>query len=178
MSGEPYLQDLESDNTMQDTFNFNFYLATAAVLPLLYITLVLQGPVFDDFERMAKRLREYRLRIMRIHPVRYYVAAFLSTIWFYFVVIVIAAGIIGEAVSLWALYYESDTIIIRKAVLWSTLGLLGLLTIRPVVGIYKATIRGRDEAEQASENPDLSTEKMSGTPSAEANGGSPSSSSS
>jgi hypothetical protein len=47
------------------------------------------------------------------------------------------AGIVAEALSLWALYYQSDNVTMRAIALWSMLGLLVLVSANPTITIVR-----------------------------------------
>ena len=143
---------------MRDVFNANFYIVSATVIPLFYITLTLQGPMFEDLQHVARRAGtsmdkaikrfdtdiEYPSKWRRfaygLHTWIMIVSwATIATVTFIFAGLIILAGIAGEIISLLALYHESDTPITRSFVLWSMIGLLGLIPIRPALAIFKVT---------------------------------------
>jgi hypothetical protein len=47
---------------MKDSFNSNFYIAAAAVAPLLYITLFLQGQTIQNLSQRIGRRAVFRPR--------------------------------------------------------------------------------------------------------------------
>jgi hypothetical protein len=53
--------------------------------------------------------------------------------------LIILASIVGEIMSLWALFYETSNPTTGRVVLWSMIGLLGLMAIRPAAAIFKVT---------------------------------------
>jgi hypothetical protein len=125
----------------------------------------------DDVRHMAEKLTVRRLRILyysddmdRPGP-KYYMAQLISYVWFVLLIIVVVAGIISEALALYALYRQSDNMVIREIVLWSMFALLALLSIRPIAAIYKAAIGGAKEADQALSVDHEPDEGSSSTPS-------------
>lgn|SRR5487761_1126315 len=78
------------------------------------------------------------------------------SVLFYFGIAIIMAGIVGEGFSLWSLFYETDTLAIRKLVLWSMFGLLVLMAVRPGIGIVRSTLFWKRK-DQVSDSNDAST---------------------
>ena len=143
---------------MHNAFNANFYIASATVIPLFYITLTLQGPLVEDLQRWLRKggtsvdkwLDSTPNRGDSL-PVRKYFANGLRA-WIYILawtafdvvlflsgMLIVLAGILGEGIALWSLFYESDTILTRQIVFWSMICLLGLMARRPTLAIFKVT---------------------------------------
>ncbi len=138
---------------MKDSFNSNFYITAATVIPLLYITLFLQDNLVQNLaKRVGNKLKAPALamtnaldRLLKRDFQRDNIdAAILSFLNYYvlwpivtLILISAIAGIAAEALSLWALYYQSDNVTMRAVVLWSTLGLLVLVCVNPTVTIMR-----------------------------------------
>jgi predicted membrane-bound spermidine synthase len=133
---------------MNNGFNHDFYVTAAAVIPLLYITLFLQGQLIEDIAKTVNRIATRNVRVFqslvskpsRFHQVNEMVkpllVVYVVTPVIYVVLAAPFAGIIAEALSLWALFYGSDSLTMREIVLWSMFGLLVLISAKPVMSIY------------------------------------------
>lgn len=138
---------------MKDSFNSNFYITAATVIPLFYITLFLQGSLVQGFAKrvgdkwkvpasdMSNALDRLLKRDFRRSTID---SAIVSFVYFYVLTPVVTlilisaiAGIAAEAISLWALYYQSDNTVMRAIVLWSMLGLLCLVCAKPTMTIMR-----------------------------------------
>src|SRR5580700_9037468 len=107
---------------MKDNFNSNFYITAATVIPLLYITLFLQSQIIQNlsrsFLRVGAKISDQFLRkaeMSRRAPLLFLDLILLAALFVLLVLIclIIAAafaGIVAEALSLWALYYQSDNV--------------------------------------------------------------------
>jgi hypothetical protein len=60
----------------------------------------------------------------------------LATVGFLLLAAVFA-GVLSEGISIWALFYQSDDLPLREIVLWSMLGLLVVMSVRPTVQVMK-----------------------------------------
>lgn len=124
---------------MKDSFNSDFYITAATVIPLLYITLFLQGQViqisslffmyivtkdtkFWDASPLTRNLSDASW-LTRNHLVRW-----LATPIVLAIPLTPTAGILAEVSALLALYYHSDYGV-RTFILWSMLGLLFLVPV-------------------------------------------------
>jgi len=149
---------------MRDGFNSNFYITTATVIPLFYITLFLQSQVMQNLalrysraffayvggigrwtRRASGTWRYVRLLLGALAGM----AAFPLT---YAIVFVPFAGVIAEWYSLWALYHQSDTAAWRLFVLWSGLGLLVIVSANPTLTIYR-NVLGLRPSDESAEKP-------------------------
>jgi hypothetical protein len=129
---------------MKDNFNSNFYITAAIVIPLLYITLFLQSQIIQNlsrsFLRVGAKISDQFFRkaeMSRRAPLLFLDLILLAALFVLLVLIclIIAAafaGIVAEALSLWALYYQSDNVTMRAIALWSMLGLLVLVSANPL----------------------------------------------
>jgi hypothetical protein len=104
-----------------NTFNADFYIAAATVIPILYLALTLQGSTFEELlTRWKTSLRKVPLSSVWGLTVR--LLAFLA-----FLIagsIIILAGFVGEYASIVALYRRSATGSAGQFVLISFTGLL------------------------------------------------------
>jgi hypothetical protein len=163
---------------MKDTFNTNFYLAAATVIPLLYITLFLQSQVMQTVTRgfagvvdrvvsfLADRIDAlaHRISVLNkssiVYPLATVVGMAVGLIYLVIIVAVLIAafaGIVAEALSLWALYYQSDNVTMRAIVLWSMIGLLVLAAANPTITIIRNlynSIYGPRSWDTSDEEPD------------------------
>ena len=129
---------------MENTFNSNFYLAAATVIPVLYIALIVQAnAVRDILTRLdhamyAKIRSESHSSIILLLMILGLIAAF--AVWLVSVAILIF-GIVGEITSIQALYHQSDSENIRFLVLVSTILLLAISTVGPALTVSIAFAR-------------------------------------
>ena len=49
----------------------------------------------------------------------------------------VSVGVLSEGISLWALFYQSDNIFLREIVLWTMLGLLGVMSVKPTAHVIE-----------------------------------------
>jgi hypothetical protein len=135
---------------MKDSFNSNFYITAATVIPLLYITLFLQGQLIHD---LAKKLRRTFFRVettlydwetkgkswikRSLGVVLGLLFQFPALLISYVIIASSLSGIVAESLSLWTLYYQSDNLTMRAIVLWSMIGLLVLVSVRPTITIIR-----------------------------------------
>jgi hypothetical protein len=160
---------------MKDNFNSNFYITAATVIPLFYITLFLQssvvqglakkvgdkwytlsGSMNEALERLLKR--DFRLNVInvaRIFLFSSYVLLPVATL----ILASAIAGIAAEAISLWALYYQSDNTVMRAIVLWSMLGLLALVCANPTMTIVRNILSLSPPDESGEEQPSSEEEQ-------------------
>jgi hypothetical protein len=129
---------------MKTAFNSNFYLTTAAVIPVLYVALIVQANAARDMllrldHAMHEKIkRESQGSIVLVLMILGLAAACI--IWLASVAIVIF-GIVGETASILSLYNQSDSETIRLLVLVSTILLLIVTTIGPVLTVSFAFTR-------------------------------------
>lgn len=91
---------------MEESFNANFYITVAAVIPVLYIAIVLQGSTYNNLIQRAIKAWHGNLAI--------YWAARITAY------LILTAWVAGEMTAIYALYAQSDTPSIRRLVLAST----------------------------------------------------------
>jgi hypothetical protein len=127
-----------------NAFNSNFYITAATVIPVLYITLIVQARTVSDmltrFDRLmsAKIKGESHKTITLVIMTLGFAVAF--TIWCVSAAILIL-GIGGEIAAILALYSQSDSDGVRLFVLVSTILLLVISTIGPALTISTAFAR-------------------------------------
>lgn len=139
---------------MENNFNHDFYVTVATVVPLLYITLFLQGQQVQDFGkklggmidkssegfgRILGSWSEGKFQLKHIWEF-FWLASFASFGiggMFYAVLVTMAAGPVAIGYSFWALFYRSDVHFMRVIVLLSTVGLLLLVCLNPIGSIVR-----------------------------------------
>jgi hypothetical protein len=134
---------------MSDQFKYgNFYLTTAAVIPLLYITLSLQVRFVEAFNRPFRRLTIDMWKPMAaakgfpagirtpIYYIRFWISFLLIATLLIAGVAIVIATIISEGLSLWALMVASDNALVRVFVFASTLSLVVMLAVPTIINIY------------------------------------------
>lgn len=138
---------------MKDSFNSNFYITAATVIPLLYITLFLQSQMIQNLAKWVTDINEKRLmiahRIMEIWADKSFrirlAIMFSSTVLIAFIfsclsaaiLIMTFAGAVSEALTFWVLYYQTDSVWMRRFVLWSIFALLLLVCSGPTITIIR-----------------------------------------
>jgi hypothetical protein len=137
---------------MKDGFNHDFYITAATVIPLLYITLFLQGQSIEEMAHkvnlaltanvaiMTRYLEDKDKHRRRSSRTRFVKAFLVTYVWGPLVYVVMAAtlaGVVAEAISLWALFYSSDNRVMRGIVLWSMFGLIALMSANPTTRIFQ-----------------------------------------
>ena len=63
----------------------------------------------------------------------------------------VSVGVLSEGISIWSLFYQSDNIFLREIVLWTMLGLLGVMSVKPtahVIELSWSSIFSREPATQ------------------------------
>ena len=123
---------VRSGARVKDSFNSNFYITTATVIPLLYITLFLQGELIQNLAKRARRLRDENADALLAWSKKR-----RSFLVIYVCLAAVFAGLVAEVLSIWALFYRSDNIVMRTIVLWSVLGLLVLGAANPTITVVR-----------------------------------------
>lgn len=139
---------------MDGNFNSEYYITIATVVPLLYITLFLQGDAIQDFSKKLSvtfvrqsfilfssldDLIHGNLKLKQIAPL---LKAFLFTVYavgptIYLVLAAVLAGPVAAGYAAWALFFRSDVFIMRIITLLATIGLLFLVIITPAATIVR-----------------------------------------
>ncbi len=119
---------------MKTTFNRDFYTTITTVIPVLYLALTVQGPLYSSMLRRAwsgllrkERDWELSLRLLRVTiSVGLIIAA----------VVILAAGLGGEILAIFALYNGSGA----QAGPWVLLSVIALV-VATAVGPFWAFLR-------------------------------------
>lgn len=119
---------------MRLTFNSNFYLTTATVIPLLYLALILQASIIGD---ILTKLNHAIETVSKWRP-RFDVVGFLMYVIYIVATLLVAAatliivgGVVGEIIAITALFHQSDTQTQRQSVLNATIILLIATVLAP-----------------------------------------------
>ena len=141
----------------RDTFNANFYITAATVIPVLYLALTLQS---QTYERMISRAyREFQPRGRRTGW-QFYRGIIVSSVLYTAILGTIYAGSVGEWLAISALYTKSASRNIGFAVLVALGYLVIIVVAGPAVRFFKATGGATDR-----EFEDQTTERTSQPPS-------------
>jgi hypothetical protein len=136
----------------KDTFNSDFYVVAATIIPLLYLALTLQG---QTYERLINRARKAVSRGVIIPMLLIPVFSLLS-------LGIVTAGILGEWLSIWALYERSASHKISQAVLVCLVVLLLAVATGPVLRWASPWEQGETEnqaAKKAAQTPGDNSEE-------------------
>ncbi len=138
---------------MADSFNHDFYITIATVLPLLYIALFLQGDSIQNFTKkvgisydkvtvdLVAAIFDWFKGRFSIHHTWTMIRAIMRAVFFWSFILVptifallatMVAGPFAIGYSFWALFYQSDTLGLRLAVMLSALGLLVAVSWNPI----------------------------------------------
>jgi hypothetical protein len=138
---------------MHATFNENFYIVSATVIPLFYVTLFLQGSWSEILQSVLRKggqradywLVKSRKTLPDQHMRKFaynanFTALIISTqAVFWLAELAIICGVVSEIISLTTLFYQSGSLLEIRIVFWSMVGLLVLMAVRPVFGIMYVT---------------------------------------
>jgi hypothetical protein len=137
----------------KSSFNANFYIIVATVIPVFYVALIVQIPLvatltewlLKNFSDLQRRAREFPVEgRWRNVPGRN-----LMLLWILFnvstaiAILVLIIGIIGETNSIIALYHQADDTAIRKSCLRAIFALLYATLIVPVFTVSVAYLKFR-----------------------------------
>jgi hypothetical protein len=95
------------------------------------------------FMRFSRNDREHRFRGNSVPVLKAFLTAYLLGPLVYVILVATLAGVAAEAISLWALFYRSDNLVMRNIVLWSMLGLLALLSVKPTMTVLRKLLSYR-----------------------------------
>src|SRR5215471_2395171 len=148
----------QEDIAMTDQFKYNnFYLATASIIPVLYVALLLQGSLLVTLKRPFRTWDADMFNLLRdlVQPAKFSdgfdfgLSRFLVVLKFPLfvygytaVVAVVVASALSEALSLWALMNSSNSTGILLFVFISTLGLLVLMAAPAIYSVLSGTSFG------------------------------------
>ena len=139
---------------MDASFNSNFYLTSATVIPLFYITLFLQGNVVQDTAKWAgsrfaaltnfisltwanRRKRMLRGAGWRAFLGAIFLVSLILILLMYLILLAAVIGVLSEGISIWVLLHQSDNLLLRSTVLWSMLSLLAVMSAKPTVTVIR-----------------------------------------
>jgi ABC-type Fe3+ transport system permease subunit len=126
-----------------DTFNADFYVTAATIIPIFLLALTLQGRTIEDLlSRIYKEYqREYSRDILlsAVQRLRVAIIAFLILV---VIILIIYSGFLGEWYSVTSLYNRASSVNHYRAVLGSIFILLIIVVAGPMVKIGGAYWRG------------------------------------
>lgn len=134
----------------QDTFNADFYITAATVIPLLYITLTLQGSTYEDYITQMKATHERLYRTLPIETsARRAISGLVKFVSLYFATAAIwFAGLFGELAAILSLVSRSADPGRELFTLTSIVALLFLVAARPVWHFYRALREGLKRSQE------------------------------
>jgi hypothetical protein len=119
-------------------FNATFYATGATVIPVLFLALAVQGRGFGELLRAATTAREEAAANKRRDPVLLFPPrVLLAAAW-----VIMAAGVVGEGVAMWDLYFGSASGLDGITVLAATLVLLLAVVTGPLLA-FNMILAGR-----------------------------------
>jgi hypothetical protein len=129
---------------VQQRLNTDFYVAAATVIPVLYVALTVQGTMVSGLldrinhtlDKVGKLSSDSRNRQLRLLA-----AVILAQGAIVLIGIILLAGVPGEMIALLALLRNSDTVLMRNAVLCSIAVLLVVTALGPVWALNTAWVR-------------------------------------
>jgi hypothetical protein len=135
---------------MKDTFNANYFITTATIIPVLYLALTLQGSTFDStiaywVQHVSK---EDVLNISK------------RTLLFVGSTLLVTAGLsllitsfVGEFLAIRALYLQQSSPEVAQYVLASTAVLLAVVIVSTYLRFFVAYIRILKESRRLTDEP-------------------------
>ena len=122
---------------MNNTFNQNFYIVTATIIPIFFLALTLQGSFYGNLQSkadegvkaLAKALEETMAN--REPSLKMMAPGYIALGVAFFAFLIVFAAFVGELFSLRALYYQNETDQAEAFVFWSTVGLILLTSAIP-----------------------------------------------
>lgn len=116
-------------------FNGDFYGAVAAVIPVLFLAIAVQGPLYQDLMNTGRSL----IRAGGATGARKAVRTLGYTALWYFGYFTIVSGIVGELIALIALSVRRDNLTLRVVLLGMTGFLLLGVAIGPLLALTNRT---------------------------------------
>jgi hypothetical protein len=130
-----------------DKFPSDFYVTCATVIPVLFLALAVQGPVYEWVLRTSERAERYSNTTWRrglgrqpparrerpLQGTREMVAEFASVVLWVIALLIVFAGGFGEGLALYALYRGSEPADARRWVLVATLVLVAAVVAGPLL---------------------------------------------
>jgi hypothetical protein len=103
---------------MHDSFNADFYVTAATVIPILFLALTLQGPTYDGLiSRIIKiisrlsdqAIAKYREGASWWSPIVSSPLAYILIFFMLIAMLIPIAGILGEWYAIWAIYNRAPS---------------------------------------------------------------------
>jgi hypothetical protein len=154
-------------------FNSTFYATVATVIPVLFLALAIQGRMYEQLLRTAlwfTRTKRAALPLRSLRDIHLSLVAAVRLIWLAIVTVnsllwliallIPAAGFVGEAAAVIALYQGHDDSSTRLGVLVATLFLLLAVATGPMLTYIMTFLNTREQAGAD----DHATAKASGEP--------------
>jgi hypothetical protein len=158
---------MERGEQMSSSFNANFYVAAATVIPILYLAITLQGSTFEDLmRRLRKALPENQPTGSRRTPLKSIVSLALTVLITVIAVVLIFGGISAEFVSFVALYQQRSSSRMDRDVLALIGGLLVVVIAGPVIKFLLIYFGSRSRRHSGTENPQQSQRNAEASPTA------------
>lgn|SRR5487761_1135778 len=118
-----------------ETFNADFYVTAATVIPVLYLALTLQGPTF---KRLLERGQDESFKVLMLElnkgsgpwlqrQTEMWGRSFLSVGFIMANAGILVAGFLGEPIAIVALYHKSASHLSAQVVLGTMLALLAVV---------------------------------------------------
>src|SRR5277367_3772903 len=128
------------------TFNSNFYIAAATVIPVLYVALALQGSfvfsLITRIEEAAHKLHAVQANTPKEALAIFFAVLIGSPLYYITLVILLVSGA-GEILAIVMLIQQSDNIFIRWLVASAVILLVVVALIAPLWTLYAARRRFR-----------------------------------
>lgn len=125
---------------MKDTFNSDFYITAATIIPVLYLALTLQSSTFDMVLEWWGKLLTRRSGRSRKVERRFWIALLVAIVGLSLLI----EGLFGEIYAVQALYSRQSNIgttqFILVSVIILTLAVIVVTSIRLITTFYNATI--------------------------------------
>lgn len=128
----------------QPSFNDGFYTTAAAVIPVLYLALTVQGQLLPGLlTRLHKALETMRQARpgAPARPAKLVTAIIAAYATMTAAAIILTAGVAGEIIALLALANRHDSAAVRQAVMFSVIGLLIFTAAGPLWALNTAWVR-------------------------------------
>jgi hypothetical protein len=121
---------------MAKTFPSDFYVTCAAVIPVLFLAVAVQGPTYESVFKAA--LQADALAGQRYAQRRQAgLAGVMSLLLLGIALVILIAGSVGEGLALWILYQGSEAPGVRGWLLVLTLILVGAVVAGPVLSMLR-----------------------------------------
>jgi hypothetical protein len=125
------------------TFNADFYITAATVIPVLYLALTVQGTMFPWLvARLGKALEKMKGEVGSKAKLVKLLGTLLGAYTaMTAAALIITAGVVGEIVALLVLVHRHDSTAARQIVFDSTVGLLVFTAAGPIWALNTAWVR-------------------------------------